>query len=84
MTSMTRMQALIKGFRVREIAEGFRLNPDLVRFRDKRGRNWLHLCASVNVSSKPSSGATMAPGARPADRQTASSWPPSSSSWAST
>ena len=46
------MQSLVKAFRVDEVAAGFREKPELQGFRDERGRNWLHLCAGVDVSKK--------------------------------
>ncbi len=52
MISKTRMQNLVKEFRVDEVAAGLRETPDLLQFRDERGRNWLHLCGSVDVSKK--------------------------------
>lgn len=52
MISKTRMQMLVKEFRIDEVAAGLREKPELLRFRDERGRNWLHLCASVDVKKK--------------------------------
>lgn len=52
MISKTRMQNLVKEFLVDEIAAGLREKPELLQFRDERGRNWLHLCASVDVRRK--------------------------------
>lgn len=52
MISKTKMQNLVKEFHVSEVSAGLREKPGLLQFRDERGRNWLHLCASVNVSKK--------------------------------
>lgn len=65
--SKTRMQNLVKEFRVDEVAAGLREKPALLKYRDERGRNWLHLCASVNVSTAWSRGASKKPGVNPRD-----------------
>ena len=52
MISKTRMQSLVKEFLVDEVASGLQEKPALLQFRDERGRNWLHLCANVDVSTK--------------------------------
>ncbi len=52
MMSKTKMLGLVKEFRAKEVAAGLRENPALLKFRDERGRNWLHLCASVDVLKK--------------------------------
>lgn len=52
MISKTKMQTLVKEFRVGEVSAGLREKPELLSFRDERGRNWLHLCASVDVSKR--------------------------------
>jgi ankyrin repeat protein len=46
------MQSLVKEFLVDEVASGLQEKPALLQFRDERGRNWLHLCANVDVSTK--------------------------------
>jgi len=48
MVSKTRMIDWVKSFRWKDIEAGLRENPDLLKFRDKRGRNWLHLACGVN------------------------------------
>jgi hypothetical protein len=50
--SKTRMIELVKNFHTEKVSAGFRENPALIKLRDERGRNWLHLCASVDVSQK--------------------------------
>ena len=67
MISKTRMQNFVKEFRVDEVAAGLREKPALLKYRDERGRNWLHLCASVNVSTVWSRGASKKPGVNPRD-----------------
>jgi|TARA_B100000315_G_scaffold249143_1_gene279932 hypothetical protein len=52
MTSKTRLQALIKEFRVEEVSHGLAEKPRLLGLRDARGRNWLHLTASVDIARK--------------------------------
>ena len=50
--SKTRLWALVKELRADGVAAGLRENPGLIEVRDDRGRNLLHLCASVDVSVK--------------------------------
>ncbi len=52
MISKTKMLTLVKEFRADEAAAGFREKPALLEIKDERGRNWLHLCASVDISKK--------------------------------
>lgn len=49
MVSKTKMLALVKAFDWREAEKGFADSPELIDFRDQRGRNFLHLCAMVDV-----------------------------------
>lgn len=49
MVSKTRMTALVKDFRWKDVDAALAENPDLLSVRDERGRNWLHLCCSVNL-----------------------------------
>ena len=44
MISKTRMLALIKDLRSKEVDAGLAEKPELLAARDKKGRNWLHLC----------------------------------------
>lgn len=67
MMSKTRMTNLVKEFRVAEVAAGLEEKPELLGFQDEKGRNWLHLCASVNVSTEPSRGAKKKPGVKRSD-----------------
>ena len=48
MISKTRMLSLIKDLRWKEVEAGLDENPKLLGVRDDRGRNWLHVCCSVN------------------------------------
>ena len=52
MISKTRMLALVKDLRFNEVGAGLAERPELLAFRDPRGRNWLHLCCSVNPRAR--------------------------------
>ncbi len=52
MISKTRMIALVRAFQWRDVKAGLAENPSLLEYRDERGRNWLHLCCSVNPKPK--------------------------------
>ncbi len=52
MISKTRMLPLVQRFRWRDIEAGVRDNPGIITFRDKKGRNWLHLCCSVDIEKR--------------------------------
>lgn len=52
MISKTRMIALVRAFQWRDVEAGLAANPSLLEYRDDRGRNWLHLCCSVNPKPK--------------------------------
>ena len=49
MISKTGMLALIKDLRSKEIEAGLAEKPELLGVRDKKGRNWLHLCCGENL-----------------------------------
>ena len=49
MVSKTRMLSLVQDFNWKEVKQALREKPELVRFRDKKGRNWLHLCCSIDI-----------------------------------
>lgn len=51
--SKTQMTALIRSFDANAARAALAGNPTLLRHRDDRGRNWLHLCASVAARGKP-------------------------------
>jgi hypothetical protein len=44
MASKTTMTALVRGHRWAQAADALDDSPDLLNFRDPRGRGWLHLC----------------------------------------
>ena len=46
------MLPLVKGLQWREVEQALTENPRLIEFRDKRGRNWLHLCCGVNIRER--------------------------------
>ena len=50
MISKTAMLALVKGFRAAEVDKALKENPKLKDVRDKRGRNWLHICCGQKLA----------------------------------
>ncbi len=56
--SKTRMLDLVKTFQTDAVAKGLQEKPELIEFRDASGRNYLHLCASVDVRKKSRSEAS--------------------------
>lgn len=52
MASKTRMLEQMKCLDVAGIEAALTESPGLLAFRDARGRNWLHLCAGVDVRKK--------------------------------
>jgi ankyrin repeat protein len=46
------MLALVEQLKWKEIKSAIHGNPELIRFRDKKGRNWLHLCCKVNIKKR--------------------------------
>lgn len=52
MISKTRMLSLVREFRWTDVREAIGENPELIGFRDKKGRNWLHLCCGVNIKKR--------------------------------
>jgi hypothetical protein len=50
MVSKTRMQELVKAFDAAAVDAGLTESPDLLAWRDERGRNWLHLCCATPLS----------------------------------
>lgn len=51
-TSKTRLAACVKSFDTDAVVAGLNARPDLVHHADQRGRNWLHLCASVDAGKR--------------------------------
>jgi uncharacterized protein len=49
MVSKTRMLDWVKGFEWRDVERGLDESPELMAYRDERGRNWLHVCCGVNA-----------------------------------
>ncbi len=49
MVSKTRLLELVKGLRSPEVRRALKENPELLGYRDERGRNWLHVCCGVKV-----------------------------------
>jgi uncharacterized protein len=52
MASKTRMIELVKAHDADGLAIGLDESPDLLTWRDERGRNWLHLCCARNVEGE--------------------------------
>src|SRR3954470_10023730 len=50
MISKTRMLDWVKGFEWQNVRQGFDESPELIGYRDEKGRNWLHLCCGVNAA----------------------------------
>src|SRR5215469_11532710 len=44
------MTKLIRTLDWKAVAKALDETPDLIDFRDERGRNWLHLCAAVPMN----------------------------------
>ena len=49
MASKTGLLAMIKALDSRGVAQALQESPELLKYRDERGRNWLHLCCGVEV-----------------------------------
>lgn len=54
MVSKTGLTEEVKAFDWRSVDADLSEAPTLLGHRDKRGRNWLHLCCSVDIRGKPS------------------------------
>ena len=48
-TSKSRLMACVRAFDTDGVVAGLKARPDLLQHTDERGRNWLHLCASVDA-----------------------------------
>ena len=55
-TSKTRLTAEVRALKVESVLAGLAERPDLLPYRDDRGRNWLHLTASINLPEHPFDG----------------------------
>lgn len=53
MTSKTAMIGIVRTWQAQAIREGLGDNPKLLEWKDERGRNWLHLAASIAWQDKP-------------------------------
>lgn len=51
-TSKTRLTACVKTFDTDAVVAGLTARPDLLHHADERGRNWLHLCASIDAGKR--------------------------------
>jgi uncharacterized protein len=52
LVSKTRMLTLVQELKWKDVKAAIRGNPGLLGFRDKKGRNWLHVCCSVNITKR--------------------------------
>jgi ankyrin repeat protein len=52
MISITRLIAQTRDLRWKDIQAGFDAKPELLSHRDGRGRNWLHLCCSIDPAKR--------------------------------
>lgn len=52
MASKTRLLGLVRDLRWREVAAALDEGPDLLGYRDARGRSWLHVCCGVNPKAR--------------------------------
>src|SRR2546422_983424 len=52
MISKKTMLSLVQELRWRDVQWALVENPGLIGFRDRKGRNWLHLCCQVNIKNK--------------------------------
>jgi ankyrin repeat protein len=46
------MLSLVQELKWRDVKAAIGENPGLIGFRDKKGRNWLHLCCNVNIKKR--------------------------------
>ena len=46
------MLSLVRELEWRDVKGAIGENPGLIGFRDKKGRNWLHLCCGVNIKKR--------------------------------
>lgn len=51
-TSKTRLTACVKALDTDAVVAGLKARPDLLHHADERGRNWLHLCASIDAGKR--------------------------------
>ena len=49
MISKTRMLAIVKALDAKGVAQALRESPELLKYRDEKGRNWLHLCCGIDI-----------------------------------
>jgi uncharacterized protein len=49
--SKTKMLAMVRSMDWRRVARALQENTDLLKHRDAKGRNWLHLCCGVDIGS---------------------------------
>ncbi len=53
MVSRTGITRLVRGFDAAGVRSAFVARPELLDYRDERGRNWLHLTASISIPDHP-------------------------------
>src|SRR5262245_46496886 len=52
MVSKTSMLPLVRAFDWKAVDAGLREKPKLVKHRDERGRNWLHVCCATSLGGR--------------------------------
>lgn len=52
MASRTRLLQLVRAFQWSEVEGCLEASPELLQFRDEKGRSWLHLCCGVNPRAR--------------------------------
>lgn len=52
MVSKTRVLSLVTEAKWQDVKAALAESPELLGFRDEKGRNWLHLCCGANVAKK--------------------------------
>jgi uncharacterized protein len=50
--SKTRMLSSVRQCRWKDVKGAIDENPELIEYRDQKGRNWLHLCCGVNIKKR--------------------------------
>jgi len=53
MVSKTSLTAAVHTFDWKAVGAGLDAEPHLIRHRDERGRNWLHLCCATPLGDRP-------------------------------
>ena len=49
MVSKTKLNSFVREFNWKEVQQGLDESPDLIEFRDDKGRSFLHICCMTNI-----------------------------------